>query len=92
MIYALNIVTVTKSTDIYDAVAVNKYPLIIVCEQNELDTFLKSEEMVTFCKSYIKSKNLYDHSKFYIRAIDDEHDTAVESIIKNVSDFIEINY
>jgi hypothetical protein len=92
MIYALNIVTVTKSTDVYDAVAVNKYPLLITCEKEEFEQFLKSERMVEFCKQYIKSKNLYDHSKFYVRAIDDEQDITVENIILNVSDYIEIKY
>ena len=93
MIYTLNIVTVTKSTDLYDAVAVNKYPLVMMCESEEFETFLKSEQMQVFCKQCIKSKNLYDHAKFYIRVIDDNTENAqIQNLMLNVRDYIEIKY
>jgi hypothetical protein len=50
MIYTINIVTITKSTDLYDAVALNKFPLLIVCEGDEFEQFLSSNEMLEFCK------------------------------------------
>ena len=92
MIYTINIVTITKSTDLYDAVALNKFPLLIVCGGDEFEQFLSSNEMLEFCKQYIKTKNLYDHAKFYIRTIDNENDDTVDSIVKTVSDYIQINY
>ena len=50
MIYTINIVTITKSTDLYDAVALNKFPLLIVCGDDEFEQFLSSNEMLEFCK------------------------------------------
>jgi hypothetical protein len=93
MIYAINIVTVTKSTDLYDAVAVNKFPILVTCDsRDELYDILKEEQIKIFCQNTIKTKNLYDHSKFYIREFDVEADTTPESFIEDVSKYIQLNY
>ena len=93
MIYAINIVTVTKSTDIYDAVAVNKFPILIACNsRDELYGILGGDQVKNFCQQMIKTQNLYDHSKFYIRELDDENDNTPESFIEDVSKYILLNY
>ena len=92
MIYTINIVTVTKSTDLYDAVAVNKFPMLIQCDPDEFESILQQDSMVEFCKANIKSKNLYDHAKFYVRMIDDENDSTPEENILDVNKYIKINY
>lgn len=69
-IYSLNIVVPTKTTDIYDKVAINKYPLIITCKDSELNNMLQSNEIKNFLKDNIKSSRLLNLAEWYIRRFD----------------------
>ena len=35
MIFAVNLTVDTKTTDLYDKVAVNKYPVIVICNDDK---------------------------------------------------------
>jgi hypothetical protein len=68
--YAINLVTDTKYTDIYDKVALNKYPIIVRCKtESELKDILSSNQTTEYVKSLIKSKRTYDASIWMIRSI-----------------------
>ena len=44
MIFAVNLTVDTKTTDLYDKVAINKYPIIVICnDEKELYEKLSSE-------------------------------------------------
>lgn len=84
----LNIITVTKSTDLYDYVSVNKYPLLFKNyeNKNELIEFLKTNnDFNKFLKKSLKSKYLYENSKLCLRCWEDN-----DFDMLNIQDF-EIN-
>lgn len=90
IIYVINLCTDTKNTDRYDKVAVNKFPMIVRCENiDELKKYLINEEMSHFIKNHLKLKHLYDSSVFYIRSIDKN---VIEEFCWNVPDIISIEY
>jgi hypothetical protein len=67
--YLINICVDTKSTDIYDKVAINKFPIILRAENdNALLKMLNSEDIKNYIKISI-SKQLYENADFYIRYI-----------------------
>ena len=68
-IYAINICTDTKNTDRYDKVAVNKYPVIVLGTNTELEKYLRSNEMKVFVKDLFRTKQLYDAGVFKIRCV-----------------------
>lgn len=69
--YAINLCTDTKNTDRYDKVAVNKFPIIVRCEDfNELKYFLQKEDTINFVKELLKQKHLYETAVYYIREVD----------------------
>lgn len=72
-IFAINIVTVTKNAELYDAVAVNKFPCCI-CADDEQEFYetLKTEQVITFVRESLKSKYLFDNAMLYVRMITDE--------------------
>lgn len=81
----LNIITITKSTDLYDYVSVNKYPLLFKNYESkeELVNFLKSnKDFNKYLKKSLKSKYLYENSKLCIRLWEDE-----DYDMKNIIDF-----
>ena len=54
--YAINLVTDTKHTDIYDKVALNKFPIIVRCKtESELKDMLISAGTVGFVKNMIRT-------------------------------------
>lgn len=70
MIYAINLGVVTKYTDRYDKVSVNKYPIIVHCENiQELHGFLSNESTKKYIEDNIKLKHLVDSAVFFIRDI-----------------------
>lgn len=90
MIYTINLVVDTKVTDIYDKVALNKYPLVVFCNDiNELKDILSNIDTINYVKNYIKSKKIFDNAQWYIRSID--YDNSIEEVW-NVSDLINIAY
>ena len=68
--YAINLVVDTKNTDIYDKVALNKYPIIIRCKTEvELKNLLSSEDTTNYVKNLIRNKRAYDSAVWMIRSI-----------------------
>lgn len=73
MVYCINIVTITKRGDMFDAVAVNKYPLCVSCDNyDEMLEVLHTDEVNTFISSNLKTLFLFNNAKLYIRAFDTE--------------------
>lgn len=68
--YAINLTTVTKSTDIYERVSVNKFPIIVRCKtENELKDYLSTEDTKEYVKKLIRTQKLFDESEWFIRSI-----------------------
>lgn len=69
--YVINLCTDTKNTDRYDKVAVNKFPMIVRCDDiNKLKNILSNKNTSEFIKENLKQKHLYESAVFYIRSID----------------------
>ena len=82
--YAVNLVVDTKNTDIYDKVALNKFPIIIKCKtEAELKDILSQELAQKFIQDHIKSQRVFDSAEWFIRCIYDEN---VREIIWKVTD------
>ena len=87
--YAVNITVDTKTTDLYDQVAVNKYPIIVICnDEQELWDKLTSQEASNWVRQNVKTQRLFDSSYYHIREIIDNDviDSCwkVDSLIKMV--------
>ena len=88
-IYAINLTVDTKTTDIYDKVAVNKYPVIVMCnDEHELWNQLSSQDTANWVRSNIRYQHIFDTAYFNIREFDNnnitEHCWKVDSLIKMV--------
>lgn len=87
--YAINLIVDTKNTDIYDKVALNKFPIIVQCKtEDELKNILSGEETKEFVKKLIKSKSVFDTSFWNVRTI--YSDGNIREIVWKVSDMINI--
>ena len=72
--YAVNLVVDTKNTDIYDKVALNKFPIIIKCKtEAELKEILSQELAQKFIQDHIKSQRVFDTAEWFIRCIYEEN-------------------
>lgn len=85
-IYAVNITVDTKTTDLYDQVAINKYPIVVICNnEQELWDKLSSRDTINWIRSNIRTKRLFDSAYYHIREIltDDAKDICwkVDSLI-----------
>lgn len=90
-IYTLNLVVDTKNTDIYDKVALNKYPIVVQCKtEDELKRFLSTTETAEFVKSLIKSQRVYDTAEWKIRDI--YPNGEVRELTLDVSELLSIEY
>lgn len=69
-VYAINLTVDTKTTDLYDQVAVNKYPVIAMCN-NEIELWnkLSSPDTANWIRKNIRTKHLFDTAYFHIREI-----------------------
>lgn len=68
--YAINLTTCTKTTDLYDKVAVNKFPIIVRCKtEDELKRFLSSTETENYIRSMLRTKRLFDEAQWCIRSV-----------------------
>lgn len=89
-IYAVNLCTDTKNTDRYDKVSVNKFPMIIKCNDiEELKQILSNHNTTEFIKNNIKQKHLYDTAVFYVRELDGNN---ISEFRINVIDVNNIDY
>lgn len=88
----INLTVDTKTTDLYDKVAINKYPLLVICnDEKELWEKLSCQNTINWVKQNIRTKHLFDTAYFYIRGIKGIKDTNIveftwkaDSLIKNV--------
>jgi hypothetical protein len=67
-IYAINIVTTTKNKEFYERVAVNEYPLIIHCENDDRLKEILSER-IDYIRNILKTEIIYNHAIYMIREI-----------------------
>ena len=89
--YAINLVVDTKNTDIYDKVALNKFPIIARCKtEAELKEILASDQTRNFIHEHIKSKKVFDSALWNIRSIYPNGD--VHEIVWEIDELISIDY
>lgn len=89
-IFAVNLTVDTKTTDLYDQVAINKYPIIVICEnESELIEKLSSEDTAKWIRSNIRTQRLFDSAYYHIRQINDYN---VTDICWKVNSIINILY
>ena len=83
--YAINLIVDTKNTETYDKVAINKFPIIVMCKtEAELKDILTSESTVGFIKTHIKTKKLFDSAQWCIRSV--YSDQSVRELVWGVSE------
>lgn len=89
--YAINLTTCTKTTDIYDKVAVNKFPIIVRCKtESELKDILSSEDTNGFVKHMLRTQKLYNDAEWCIRSV--YSDGSVYELNWKVSDINIVSY
>jgi hypothetical protein len=82
--YVVNLVVDTKNTDIYDKVALNKYPIIIKCKtESELKEILTQDIAQQFLQNNIKSQRVFDTAEWFVRCI---YENDVREIVWKVSE------
>lgn len=92
MIYVINIAVDTKTTDIYDKVAINKFPIIIqATNQDNLISILGRDEIKDFVRNNI-SKVLYENAAYYIRFVDSVEINPDNNLILRLKDYTEVVY
>lgn len=84
MVYAINIVTNTRSGDAYDRVAINPYPIIYIGNES-MEDVLRDDDLLEVLRGYIKNETTYSNASLMIRSIDD---SEVEEHIYPLSDVI----
>lgn len=90
MTYTINLVVDTKITDIYDKVSLNKYPMIVFCnDMDELKEILSNDDTKKYINQHIKSQKVFDSAQWYIRLVDDTNE--MEEVL-DVSDLVNIAY
>lgn len=88
--YAVNLTVDTKTTDIYDQVAVNKYPIIVLCkDEEELWNKLSHTNTVNWIKQNVRTKRLFDTAFFHIREIDGND---IKDICWKVDSLVTVDY
>lgn len=88
--YAVNLAVDTKTTDLYDQVAVNKYPIIVLCnDEKELWDKLSTNDTANWIRNNVRTKRLFDTAYFYIREIDDDN---VKDICWKVDSLVTVVY
>lgn len=89
MIFAINLTVDTKTTDLYDQVAVNKYPIIVICnDEKELWEKLSSSSTISWVRKNVRTNKLFDSAYFHIRGINGDEVTEftwkANSLIKYI--------
>lgn len=89
-IYAINLTVDTKTTDLYDQVAINKYPIIVLCkDEQELWSKLATEETEIWIKHNVRTQRLFDSAYFHIREITS---TTVKDICWKADSLVKVTY
>lgn len=81
-LYAINIVTDTRAGDAFDAVAVNKFPILF--KANSAEDLFEEEAFNKYIRSMIVDKGLSEKTKLYIRSLCEsgESETFITQIRK----------
>lgn len=88
--YAINLTVDTKTTDLYDQVAVNKYPIIVLCkDEQELWEKLSSQDTSNWIRQNVRTQKLFNSSYYHIREISGDE---VKDICWKVDSLINIVY
>lgn len=87
--YAVNLTVDTKTTDLYDQVAINKYPIIVICkDEHELWEKLASSDSASWIKQNVRTQRLFNSAYYHIREISDDNVVnicwKVDSLINNM--------
>lgn len=93
--YAINLIVDTKNTDIYDKVALNKFPIVVYCKnESELKQNLSEKpEIIDYVKQVIKSQRVFDTAEWNVRSIYyTENDMYVRELVWKVSEMIQLNF
>lgn len=85
--YAINLTVDTKTTDLYDQVAVNKFPIIVLCNnEQELWDKLSNADTKNWIRQNVRNQHLFNTAYFHIREIDNNEVNdlcwKVDSLIK----------
>lgn len=89
-IYAINLTVDTKTTDLYDQVAINKYPIIVLCkDEQELWSKLATEETEIWIKHNVRTQRLFDSAYFHIREI---NGSEVKDICWKADSLVKVSY
>ena len=88
-LYAVNLTVDTKTTDLYDQVAINKYPIVVICKnEHELWEKLSSEDAAFWIKQNVRTQRLFNSAYYHIREISDDNVVnicwKVDSLINNI--------
>lgn len=89
-IFTINLTVDTKTTDLYDQVAVNKYPVIVMCnDEKELWEKLSSKSTVDWVRHNIRIQRIFDTAYFHIRELDGD---KVNDLCWKVDSLMKITY
>lgn len=84
MVYAINIVTNTRSGDAYDRVAINPYPIIYIGNES-MEDVLRDDDLLEVLRGYIKNETTYNKASLMIRSVDglevEEHIYPLSGVI-----------
>ena len=93
-IYVINVTVDTKTTDLYDQVAINKFPIIVICkDEDELREKLSNEEASNWIKQNVRTQRLFDSAYFYIRELSKgTNQTNVNELCWKVDSLLTVTY
>lgn len=88
--YAVNLTVDTKTTDLYDQVAINKYPIIVLCkDEQELWDKLSLPETANWIRANVRTQRLFNSSYFHIREVDGD---KVKDLCWKVDSLVQMIY
>lgn len=68
--YAINLIVDTKNKEVYDKVALNKFPIIIQCKtEAELKDILSSKTTIEYVNKMIKAVKVLETAEWMIRSV-----------------------
>lgn len=85
MIITCNILTKTKNHDVYDEVAVNKFPIIITDECTDVDSYCdglgEDGFILEIVRNHVKNDITFENAKLYIRFFNEDSDEVTDKVI-----------
>jgi hypothetical protein len=71
--FAINIVTDTKDGDTFDAVAINKFPVLYMSDSS--DDLFENNEFTDWIRKLLVAERIFDNARAHIRSIDEHGET-----------------